>query len=822
MSLVAHWTFDGTTKDRVGGYGGGESVTYVDGKIGQGIDVDGTQVRTSSSNDGIQSAFTGNQMSLAFWLREYDHNTYRWNDIFGMDGTRFERGRGDNGNPAGDYWCNLGTGDSAISGRENNVFQGDIGQPGNEWFHVVIRRAGDDYAVYINGERDTSCPVTGPMDISGDFIINEDAAGAEIDDVRLYDHAISEKKIKQLSQAKVLHYKFTGETDAVGDLAGYGHSGKRTGTTYVDDTPIGSHALEFDGNDDYIAVRNLVYDTAGSIPELTLTAWVKVTGDGVIHSWDRSEFWRFGVGGSTGSSSVDCGFKDDNGIHDLAGNTIVTDGSWHHVVFKYDNGDVTFYVDGSPDKTYTTGGSAIGANLQRYGFVGDYSETSQFDDAGGGGFSGSMDDVRIYHHALSDDEVKDIYEQRASIDSGGNFHSHELSEEVDNGLKLNIESAGYNVGNFSKLIVNGNDIGAKGRGINALEIDSSGNQVKTESFDVYGSSTTESNNLVDFIDTATSGNILMFAEDDHAGNVEQNAITALQELGSSYIDDVSNDGRSSWAFICIKGGGTYGEEFAPSGNGPVYVEHIFPDSFTISTTGVASAQLNEVGPAPASLVGWWPLDGDVRDHSGNGNHGTNNGASVTSGLGQSAYDLDRSNNNEISLSDLGINGNVSLSLTVWHKLDSNQSHNRDNFFGFGGHSGNDSFSLRYNGDTQLRHYFYGNDLVVSVPNMIGDWHFSSVIYDSQSNTRKIYFDGSLVGSDSPESGINMLNEQHSIGGFNNEHFGGKIQDVRIYDRALSDTEVETLYNLTDTTQPQRVIQTDAGELYASNQFSERL
>jgi len=215
MSLVAHWKLDGDTKDSVGGNNGSGSPTYVDGKIGQGIDGDGSQIRVSSDSESIKSAFTGNQMSLSVWLRQYDHNTYAFSDILGMDGTRLERGRGDNGNPNGDYWCNLGTGDSAISGRENNVFNSDIGLPGNEWFHVLIRRAGDDYAVYINGERDSSCPVTGPMEISGDFIINEDPTGTEIDDVRLYDHAISEKKIQQLSQAKVLHYKFDSNLEEI-------------------------------------------------------------------------------------------------------------------------------------------------------------------------------------------------------------------------------------------------------------------------------------------------------------------------------------------------------------------------------------------------------------------------------------------------------------------------------------------------------------------------------------------------------------------------------------------------------------------------------
>ncbi len=43
------------------------------------------------------------------------------------------------------------------------------------------------------------------------------------------------------------------------------------------------------------------------------------------------------------------------------------------------------------------------------------------------------------------------------------------------------------------------------------------------------------------------------------------------------------------------------------------------------------------------LVGWWPFNGNANDESGNGNHGTVNGATLTkdsNGKSNSAYSFD--------------------------------------------------------------------------------------------------------------------------------------------------------------------------------------
>ncbi|MFW6002518.1 MAG: hypothetical protein ACOCQD_04185 [archaeon] len=57
----------------------------------------------------------------------------------------------------------------------------------------------------------------------------------------------------------------------------------------------------------------------------------------------------------------------------------------------------------------------------------------------------------------------------------------------------------------------------------------------------------------------------------------------------------------------------------------------------------------------------------IRDYSENENHGANYGATITSGLGQSAYEFDRGTGDNISHSDIEYNDEEPHSFSVWVK-----------------------------------------------------------------------------------------------------------------------------------------------------------
>mgnify|MGYP001994439461 CR=1 FL=1 len=92
--------------------------------------------------------------------------------------------------------------------------------------------------------------------------------------------------------------------------------------------------------------------------------------------------------------------------------------------------------------------------------------------------------------------------------------------------------------------------------------------------------------------------------------------------------------------------------------------------------------------------------------------------------------------------------------------------------------------------------FYTNDLVVPFTGDSG-WKIFTVTYELPSKYRRIYADGNLVGSDVPATsyqgfGPFVLGKRSWDSGV---FYTLVLDDVRIYDRALSAAEIQALYNL---------------------------
>jgi hypothetical protein len=86
---------------------------------------------------------------------------------------------------------------------------------------------------------------------------------------------------------------------------------------------------------------------------------------------------------------------------------------------------------------------------------------------------------------------------------------------------------------------------------------------------------------------------------------------------------------------------------------------------------------------------------------------------------------------------------------------------------------------------------------------IGDGEFHHVAATVQGSQISLFVDGSLVGTDSTSGPFSLGNVETfvgfhqwevSYGQFSSSRFDGAIDDLRIYDRALSPTEVSTLYS----------------------------
>jgi len=242
----------------------------------------------------------------------------------------------------------------------------------------------------------------------------------------------------------------------------------------------------------------------------------------------------------------------------------------------------------------------------------------------------------------------------------------------------------------------------------------------------------------------------------------------------------------------------------------------------ICISGNLSADLTD------GLIAYYPFNGNANDESGNGNHGTvYNGTTLTNdrfGNLNCAYDFDGENDfieitPQSTVSSIG-----DFTISVWTYLTNWKSHppqwDYDRHYVFDGHSWSKTttsdfyragFTITYDGYDDgselimdaIRYTKTGpttkNEVEVSIK---GAWHHH--VFMRKNKLNRIYYDGNKIYEFETNKN-DLLNMQHDwyIGTFSgnnpnyipeyNNSFFGVIDDIRIYDRSLAESEVLQLF-----------------------------
>ena len=241
---------------------------------------------------------------------------------------------------------------------------------------------------------------------------------------------------------------------------------------------------------------------------------------------------------------------------------------------------------------------------------------------------------------------------------------------------------------------------------------------------------------------------------------------------------------------------------------------------TNSNTSEESTKSGEVVVCPANgLVAWYPLNGDANDYSGNDYNGLIEGAEAF----QDAADESRVGYTFDSLEDYittsnQIDENLSEGATFAAWVNVSELGNSGRFISNynGGAQGGDcngrtGFIFTSNADNGLRLFYAidGNDFVgrESLPNSlkINTWHHVVGTWDGtlSSSSFKLYIDGVRSDESDFEEG-----SAASCGFLQSDYpfefgrgscssgpcapLGGSIEDIRIYDKALTGNEITFL------------------------------
>ncbi|NBO61191.1 MAG: LamG domain-containing protein [Flavobacteriia bacterium] len=221
------------------------------------------------------------------------------------------------------------------------------------------------------------------------------------------------------------------------------------------------------------------------------------------------------------------------------------------------------------------------------------------------------------------------------------------------------------------------------------------------------------------------------------------------------------------------------------------------------------------------LVGWWPFTGNANDLSGNGNHGTVNGATLTTdrfGNANQAY-LNNTSSGSITLNPSVLDNLGAFNIGIWFNASNNQGGVSDIFqidanspcAIYPAQTGNPNNNVYVRYDNGLAQFYFSIQINATVvqytvpsPPSTNHWHFVSVNYTG--TTVSFFINGQLLNTQALSGTFLTFNQPLFIANWcTYEDFNGKIDDIGIWNRALTQQEITNLYNANNG--PQATIST---------------
>ena len=591
-----------------------------------------------------------------------------------------------------------------------------------------------------------------------------------------------------INNGLVSYWKFDDGTGTTvwSDSSGYGNHGTGAGATGANNTPQANannaaslnfsnpYALDFDGTDDYITVPDSDSLDIGT-NDITVTAWLKTsqTYGGVFHSLATSScsanpgFNVRLVSGKLAGCIANSGSSTDQ----VVSGSLVNDGNWHHAVWVFDRDDKLYaFKDGVKYSglTISSINGTVSNNETKY--LGSLSGPSTY-------FNGLLDDVRIYNHALTEQEINTLAAGSISP-TGTGLQMLDANLDVNGDLTLNsgeldVSSANYTItvaGSFdnngalfnprtSTVTLDGtsgsHELQSGGQSFNNLTVSGSGGTwTLQDDLDVNGTLAQSSGTL----NTNSTDNWTI-----HANDFDQTAGTFTPNTSTVVIDSASNQ-----------------------------------------TIQAASSlyNLQTEDPTESNLVGYWKFDEGqgttAADSSGSGNTGTLTNAPKWSTTVTSTISYDNPYSLDFDGTDDYVNvGSIApqnaFTISVWAKRDTVSStydviySTNANYAGLIVYDNGSIALLNTDG--------YVIKTWVNVWTDKTEWHHITYTQSATgaSSPVELFFDGVSVGSDTVTTEtLDSFTIGEFVTLFSERYFGGTLDDVRIYSAALSAPEIANL------------------------------
>jgi len=260
------------------------------------------------------------------------------------------------------------------------------------------------------------------------------------------------------------------------------------------------------------------------------------------------------------------------------------------------------------------------------------------------------------------------------------------------------------------------------------------------------------------------------------------------DAGSSLlapVEDIDGIRRPQGAAFDI---GAYEHAIPPVGDftGDCFVNL---EDLQVLTKDWLVSDYNLAGPLSAGLVSYYKFNGDATDSAGT-NHATAvGGPAYTAGLHNQAIDLNGTGKYVNCGNDAGFNITDAVTLSIW--LKGTFSDTWDSII----QKGYNWIVSRGTGDNAAFFCLGLGDVQGTANINDNKWHHVAAVYDGSKMC--LYVDGRLDAVKSVSGSLNVSTSNVYIGGNTSQSFNGLVDDVLIYNRGLSKSEIEELAARTD-------------------------
>ncbi len=212
----------------------------------------------------------------------------------------------------------------------------------------------------------------------------------------------------------LVHYEFEGNFE---DSSGNGFHGTPVGDAeIVFDEARNSNVLSLDGDDDIVEINSQYFIDNGFdlLDEITVAMWVYTSQDvsGIQFSGGMNTDWSEGaVHLKLNNGLVNVGINGGDG--DVIGTTLLPMEEWHHIAFTASavNFVVAVYYDGVQEGYQEPTTFPFFFDMALNPVIGAWDNGGDIQRE----WLGMKDDIRIYNHALSEDEMQELFESTSPV-----------------------------------------------------------------------------------------------------------------------------------------------------------------------------------------------------------------------------------------------------------------------------------------------------------------------------------------------------------------------------------------------------------------------